>query len=86
EPPAEPTQLVVYRRRDDRVKFLEANAVTFRLLELLAECATGAQALERLCGELPSLDSQTIHDQGLATMERLRDAEIILGIEIAGAS
>ena len=86
EPPAEPTQLVVYRRRDDRVKFLEANAVTFRLLELLAECATGAEATERLVEELPWLDSQVIHDQGLATMERLRDAEIILGIEIAGAT
>lgn len=86
EPPGEPTQLVVYRRRDDRVRFLEANAVTFRLLELLADCATGADAIERLGEELPALDSQVVHDQGLATMEQLREAEIILGIENGGAT
>jgi len=85
-PPDEPTQLVVYRRRDDRVKFLEANAVTIRLLELLAECGTGAEALERLLRELPALDSQVVHDQGLATLERLRESEIILGIEVSGAN
>ena len=84
--PGEPTLLVVYRRRDDRVRFLEANPVTFRLLELLAECASGAEAIERLQGELPALDSQVVHDEGLATMERLREAEIILGIENSDAS
>jgi hypothetical protein len=80
-PGVDPTLLVVYRRRDDRVKFLEANALTFRLLELLAECESGAEAIEQLCLELPALDSQVVHDRGLETMERLRDAEIIVGVE-----
>ncbi|MDH3643359.1 MAG: putative DNA-binding domain-containing protein [Gammaproteobacteria bacterium] len=84
-PSDEPTQLVVYRRRDDRVRFLEANAVTIRLLELLAECETGAEAIRRLQVELPAFDSQVVHDQGLATMATLRESEIILGIEISGA-
>jgi hypothetical protein len=85
-PGAEPTQLVVYRRRDDRVKFLVANAVTIRLLELLKECGTTAEATTRLGEELPELDSQIVHEQGLATMERLRESEIILGIECPGAT
>jgi hypothetical protein len=84
-PPDEPTLLVVYRRRDESVRFLEANPVTFRLLDLLAEPATGAEVLRRLQGELPNLDSQVVHDQGLATMVRLREAEIILGIESSDA-
>ena len=83
--PAQTTQLVVCRRRNDQVKFLEANAATFRLLDLLGDCATGADAIAQLTAELPALDSQVVHDEGLATMERLREAEIILGIENTGA-
>ena len=37
EPPVEPTYLAVYRNRADQVKFLEINAATARLLELLRE-------------------------------------------------
>jgi len=36
-PGAEPTHLVVYRNRQDQVEFLEINAVTQRLIELLKE-------------------------------------------------
>jgi len=83
--PEEPTLLVVYRRRNDQVRFLEVNAATYRLLDLLAESPTGAAAIERLQEELPAVDSQIVHDHGLATMERLREAEIILGVEISEA-
>ena len=84
--PAEPTQLVVYRRRDDRVKFLEANTITIRLLEFLAEASSGGDAIELLQAELAAQDGQDFRDQGLATMERLREAEIILGVESSGAN
>lgn len=35
EPPPDPTCLLVYRNREDRIKFLEVNPVTYRLLERL---------------------------------------------------
>ena len=84
-PPADPTCLVVYRRRDDSVKFMESNAVTNRLIEILSQSQsqTGRQALDQLAEEIgtkPStIESRTIREQGLATLVRLRDAEIILG-------
>lgn len=37
DPSEQPTCLVVYRNREDTVKFLEINPVTYRLLQLLAE-------------------------------------------------
>ena len=76
----------MFRRRDDSVGFLEASAATLRLVELLRGGAAGASALEQLCQEMPDVDSQLVHDEGVATMMRLREAGIILGTEIAGAS
>ena len=78
-PPDEPSELVVYRRRDDRVRFIEVNALTLALLEILDGSHSGASALAELATKLPALDSQVVHDQGRATLERLRDAEVILG-------
>ena len=77
--PAEPTQLIVYRRRDDTVAFMEVNAVTLRLVELLGAGQRARSALEQIAAELPTLDSKVIYEQGIATLTRLRDAEIILG-------
>ncbi len=85
-PPELPTYLIVFRRRDDSVGFLEASAATLRLVELLRKGVTGAAAMEMLCQEMPEVDSQVVHDEGVATMMRLREAEIILGTEISGAS
>ena len=83
-PPGAPSELVVYRRRDDRVKFLEVNSLTLALLEILDGSQAGSAALAQLAEQLPALRSQVVHDQGLATMERLRDAEVILGTRAAG--
>lgn len=85
-PGQSPTHLIVFRRRDDTVGFLEASAATLRLVELLREGATGLAAIEQLCLEMPDSNSQVVHDEGVATMMRLREADIILGTEISGAS
>lgn len=37
EPPGQPTCLIAYRSQDDEVKFMEINAVTYRLLEIILE-------------------------------------------------
>ena len=86
QPPESPTQLVVYRRADDQVKFLSVNAVTIRLVSLLEQELTGSAALDDLIRELASesaqMDEKTVYDQGIATLEKLREAEILLGTRI----
>ncbi|MEZ5571564.1 MAG: putative DNA-binding domain-containing protein [Halioglobus sp.] len=51
---SEPTYLAVYRNRADQVRFIELNAATARLLELIRDnrTETAAILLRRLAGEL----------------------------------
>lgn len=77
--PAEPTLLVVNRRRDDSVGFLVVNPVTWRLLELLEGGASGSEALENLVAELEQTDPEVIRRRGIETLGRLREAQILLG-------
>lgn len=81
EAPPEPTFLVVYRNREDRVGFLESNRATARLLEILNgnDALTGAVALASIADELPMVERQTVLAGGRQTLERLRDCDIILG-------
>ena len=79
--PAEPTQLIVYRRRDDTVAFMVVNAVTLRLVQILESGESPRAAFRQIAEELPTLDSKVIYEQGIATLSRLRDAQIILGVE-----
>lgn len=52
--PGEPTYLVVYRNREENVRFMELNAATARLVELTRDNtdATGGQLLAALAGEM----------------------------------
>jgi len=78
-PGPEPTHLVVYRRADDSVHFMEVNALTQRLVLLLDGNRTGREALGQLQLEVPDIDRSTLEQRGWETLERLRAAEIILG-------
>jgi hypothetical protein len=82
-PDAEPTQLVVYRRRDNRVRFMEVNSITMALLQALDGDISGDEALDRLAAKVPHLDHVVVRDGGLATLLRFRQAEIILGAKRA---
>lgn len=78
DPPAAPTFLVVYRNRDDQVRFLEINAVTARLLQLLSERdCTGRDIFSILSAELGHTDSGWLTDAGLALMKKLFNLSII---------
>lgn len=81
EPGAEPTHLVVYRDRQDRVGFLQINAVTQRLLVLLAEQPewNGRQALTQIAAELRHPDPALVVDSGASLMLDLRERQILLG-------
>lgn len=81
EPPAQPTHLIVYRNRQDDVKFMEANAVTARLLELLQGRGrvSGRAQLRRLARELKHPQPEAVVAQGAAILAGLRERDIILG-------
>lgn len=84
EAPPQPTFLIVYRNRDDQVKFMEINALTGRLFTLLQEHPnfTGSEALEQISSEISQLDRQTVMDGGRQALEHLREKEIILGTQL----
>lgn len=74
------TQLLVYRNADDMVKFIELNAVTYRLISLLLnEAITGKQALTLLAKELQHPQPESIIEFGLSILEDLRDQGVIIG-------
>lgn len=80
KPGAQPTHLIVYRNRQDEVKFTEANAVTVRLLQLLqGRRITGRGALARIARELRHPEPAAVIAQGGAILRGLRERDIILG-------
>ncbi len=77
-PPEQPTFLIVYRNRQQVVKFLEINALTSRLVQLLEDsCMTGKQALSQLAGELGHQTSQQLEAFGLQTLSKLHSLDIL---------
>ena len=76
------TFLVVYRDRDDKVGFMEINAVTARLLVLLqddANTATGSELLVQIAGEINHPNPQVVSDGGKDILADLNGKDIILG-------
>ena len=81
EPGQQPTYLIVYRDRQDQIHFLEINAVTYRLLQLLKEnpAWTGLDALQRIAEELRHPHPESVVAHGRALLEDLRQRNIIIG-------
>lgn len=81
EPPAQPTYLAVFRRRDDSAGFMELNAVSARLLELiLAEPQTPAQRLlSQIAAELAHPEPAVVLRGGYEILDAFLDRELILG-------
>lgn len=87
EPPDEPTFIVVHRGPDGQVGFLQVDALTLRLLQLLAEDgrSNGRELLERIAGESPGADRATLLERGAQMLALLRERGAILGTVAAGA-
>ncbi|MGD2084449.1 MAG: putative DNA-binding domain-containing protein [Chromatiales bacterium] len=81
EPDGQPTHLVVYRDRRDRVSFLEINAVTQRLLELMKEDRglTGLELVTRIAEELRHPQPEVVIQAGRQLLDDLRRRDIVLG-------
>ncbi len=76
-----PTYLVAWRDLDDRVGYLELNAVTARLLELLdgGAHACGGLVLEALAAELGQPCDDDFVRAGSEILEDLRKRHVVLG-------
>jgi hypothetical protein len=74
------TQLLVYRNADFAVKFIELNAITYRLIEILKqEKINCEQALTLLASEMNQGQTENIIQFGLEILEDLRNQDVILG-------
>jgi len=76
----QPTWLVVFRRRDDKVIFVQLNAVSARLVELIAKNAgaSGRELLATIAGELAYPHPERLLEAGRAILEDLRARELLL--------
>jgi hypothetical protein len=80
--PDVPTYLLVYRNRSEEVHFLESNAVTFRLLQVLEEGRCSArEALVQIADEIGYEDSDHIVASGLDTLKQLLSLSIVCGFK-----
>jgi uncharacterized protein len=76
---ADPSYLVVYRNRADEVRFIELNAATARLLELIRdnEQATAGALLAKLAAEL-ELDADSVLVHGIEQLKPLIADAVVL--------
>lgn len=75
----EPTYLVVYRNREDDVRFMELNAVSARLLEAIKDnrSTRARELLAALAREL-GLDEESIISHGADQLRQFFDLSIVL--------
>lgn len=80
-PGEQPTYLIVNRNRQDEVRFMEINAVTARLMQLLEEdvTSTGAELLMQIAVELGHPQPQSVVEAGADILRDLRERDILLG-------
>ena len=76
-----PHFLLVYRDATDTVGFMEVNAVTARLIELMQESGdrSGRDLLAHLAGELPQMSPAAVLEGGKQALSELRAAGVVLG-------
>lgn len=85
---SQPCFLIMYRNRQDQIRFMQTNAISARLLSIIQEQPhyTGKQALESLATELSQLnqpvDINSLLEHGEQTLKQFLQHSIILGTQI----
>lgn len=82
EPAEQPVYLVVFRRNDDKVRFLELNAVTAALLDAIennTSNSTGEELLRTLANTIHFPDVDALLGHGLDALKEMRQLEILTG-------
>jgi hypothetical protein len=86
-PAEQPVYLAVYRDADDKVGFLELNAVTAGLLNAIQENdagQTGEALLRKLAADIDYPDTDAFIAHGLTAMQEMRSLDILTGTRSAG--
>ena len=83
EAPAEPTRLLAYRNRNDQVKFMEINPVTWLLLEKLQSGdRSGRDILLGVAQDINHPDSKALLEHGKQLLKDLWQREVVLGTRL----
>lgn len=83
----QPSYLALFRRSDDKVSFLELNAVSAALLDAVehnAEALSGEALLAKLAGEIHYPDVDALIRHGVDALEEMRQLEILTGTRSTG--
>ena len=86
-PAEQPVYLAVYRDTEDKVGFLELNAVTAGLLNAIEENdadQSGEALLRKLAADINYPDTDAFIAHGLAAMQEMRSLDILTGTRSAG--
>lgn len=86
EPTEQPAYLAIYRRSDDKVSFLELNAVTAALLEAVENNRAqlnGEALLRELATKIHYPDVDALIKHGVDALEEMRQLEILIGTRSA---
>lgn len=83
-PPEHNTFLLVYRNSDDKVRFMEINAITARLLELMQEreLLKGQELVKEIGNELPQIPADKLQGGARQALEHLRKVGVVLGTRL----
>ncbi|MCG8393316.1 MAG: putative DNA-binding domain-containing protein [Pseudomonadales bacterium] len=81
QPQEQPIWLLVYRDREDVVRFMEINAPTARLLQLIDEHPdeTGKAVVARLAEELQFADVEKLEHFSRDILQQMRERDILIG-------
>lgn len=82
EPEAQPVFLALYRRADDKVRFLELNAVTAALLDAIesnVDGMSGEELLRSLADKIDYADAEALVAHGADALGEMRQLEILTG-------
>ena len=80
-PPAEPTHLLVWRRDDYEVKFMQLNETTMLLVQCLKEntLMTGLEILQKVAAMIRHPQPRVVLETGTALLEELKEKQVVLG-------
>lgn len=81
EPPTEPTYLLIYRGKDDKVGFIQLNRVSAYLLQALCDTShTGQQILTEMATLLNHPNLHKVIQGGLEILQEWLKRDIVLGV------
>jgi len=77
--PENPTFLIVYRDKNEKIQFIESNLITNQLIEIIQQGQTGKQALEQIANNMQHPNPKQLITAGHQILFQLRTKGILLG-------